>query len=338
MCAWPLLGSALASACFTMADSPFNREKLCQYTVVEASNLTQRSFGDDPASQWLFFEEACQPGWGGGAEEAVPRQGLLGPWAGVPSAALQRRCPGLRQAWKPERRQQLLRALSSMEKPSTTTTIGKLRCADHPAARGQSDAHGLFAGPAGIGRDELVGWYGGELVLANEVLLDGSYAASFTAVDQAEMPQGDAAQAEYRPDVRIDATRLRTRMAFINDFHWDVLGHRYDVAPPGWWPAKPNVELRQVVLRLEQSDRRALCRCSSKPTAADGNVGAWWPLIGVYALEDIAPYTELFLDYGDGYWGRIRELSEVQTALAYRSLSCSTQLNSCCPCFCSCSN
>ena len=34
--------------------------------------------------------------------------------------------------------------------------------------------------------------------------------------------------------------------------------------------------------------------------------------MGVYALEDIAPDTELFLDYSDDYWGRMRALSEVR--------------------------
>ena len=295
----------------------------CQHTAVEPSE-TQRSApdgGESGCSQqcWVLFDEACQPGWGGGVEEAVPRQGPLDGPAGIPSASLQRRCPGLRAAWMPARRPQLLHALASLQKPSAATTvIGKLLCPDHPAVRNrpssQAEAYGLFTGKTGIRGGELVGWYGGELVLESEVRLDGSYAASFTAIDRAELPRADSIQAaEVCPDVlRIDAARLRTKMAFINDFHWDALGHGCSTTAPSWWPETPNVELRQVVLRLEHGSRRARCRCGSRPPVNDGQTGAWWPLMGVYALEDIAPDTELFLDYSDDYWGRMRALSEVR--------------------------
>ena len=309
--------------CGEMPTAELVMGKRWQHTAVEPSK-TQRYTPDGgessgPSQCWVFFDEASQPGWGGRMEEAVPRQGPLDGPAGIPSASLQRRCPGLKAAWMPERRPQLLDALASLQKPSAATTVvGKLLCPDHPAVRNlpssQAEAYGLFAGKTGIRRGELVGWYGGELVLESEVRLDGSYAASFTAIDRAELPRAESVQAaEACPDVlRIDAARLRTKMAFINDFHWDALGHGCSTTAPRWWPEAPNVELRQVVLRLEHGSRRAPCRCSSRPTLNDNQVAAWWPLMGVYALVDIAPDTELFLDYGDDYWKRMQELSEVR--------------------------
>lgn len=267
-------------------------------------------------------------------EEAVPLQGPLDGPAGIPSAALQRQFPGLGAAWGPAHRQQLLEALGQLEKARVATTIGRLLCRDHPVVRGSGDAvaYGLFAGEGGIQRGELVGWYGGELVLESEVRLDGSYAASFVVVDELEVPLqvtaggsgdrvrgDDAAQkgAGQQRVLRIDASRLRSRMAFINDYHHDALGHDPAAAPPACWPSGPNVELRQVALRLHPPRQRMpRCQCGGRPSDSEGGGGGtavpWWPVMGVHALADIPPHSELFLDYSNEYWGRMRELSEAR--------------------------
>ncbi len=298
------------------------RESISAHIPVEASEMSR---GEDGASGgWVFMDEAERAG------------ALAGPCC-APSEAVQRRFPGIAAAWLPPRRQRLLNALRDLEPPAETA-IGRLVNPAHPVVRAASEcslaAYGLFA-TATLQAGALVGWYSGEVVLSTEVRLEGAYAASFVVDEELErgfqhvnvnaevdpvvmVDDGVGGWTPARPAVDIDASRLRTKLAFINDHRWDALHQRTD-APSYAWPQGPNVELRQVAVRLHDEEMRC-GRCGVDPlpvaSGTGGDCDAWWPLMGVYAVEDVAAGTELLLDYGEDYWRRMRQLNALHSMLA----------------------
>ena len=277
--------------------------------------------GDQSGGGWVFMAEA----------EAA---GVLEGPAIAPSAAARRRFPGLAAAWQPLRRRRLLKALRELEAPAEMeTTIRRLFCPAHPAVLGAahsgSTAHGVFAGPAGLREGDLVGWYSGELVMSTEVKLGGAYAASFVVDEELEdasrpnagrdeeepsvlVDDGEGGWLKRQPAVDIDASRLRTKLAFINDHRWDAMHQRTD-PPPEDWPAEPSVEMRQVALRLH--DEELLCGVCGEADLEGSDCDAWWPLMGVYAVTDVPAGVELVMDYGEDYWRRMRQLSALHALI-----------------------
>ena len=287
------------------------------HVVVSPAEML-RGDRSDGRNAWVFMDEAES----GGA--------LQGPCC-RPSQAAQARFPGLGKAWHPRRRQRLIKAIRELE-PAATTVVGRLVCPLHPAVEGAggSAAYGLFAA-APLRPGELVGWYGGEVMLSSEVRQDGAYTASFVVDDELEeervhrrpacgdaepvgmVTDGDGGWMPARPAVDIDASRVRSKVAFINDHRWDAL-HRRSELPPADWPMKPNVELRQVVLRLHDEELQCGVCGDQFPQLLDhsGRCDAWWPMMGVYALSDVPVGTELLLDYGEDYWRRTRQLKAIE--------------------------
>ena len=201
---------------------------------------------------------------------AEPASGVMGGVLCPPSPAVQQRFPGIAAVWTdPSRRQRLIDGLR--ERLSTVaTSVRRTEAEAHPAAaegdgdRSSSAACGLFA-DAAIRRGELVGWYWGELVLADEVMRlpdrqQGRYAATFFVDDDLQTPALLPSELEPEPEpeplgparVTIDASRLRGPLAFANDFRWDALHQRRD-PPPDSWPRTPNVEFQQMAVRLHDS-------------------------------------------------------------------------------------
>lgn len=294
--------------------------RISAHITVEA---TEMSRGEDGTSGWVFMEEAESAG-------ALP-----GPCC-APSEAVRRRFPGIAAAWLPRRRKRLIKALRELEPPAETA-IGRLVNPAHPVVRAanepKSAAFGLFA-TAPLRAGALVGWYSGEVVLSTEVRQEGAYAASFVVDEELErgfaqidenaepdpvvmVDDGVGGWTQARPAVDIDASRLRTKLAFINDHRWDALHQRPD-PPSDDWPQGPNVELRQVAVQMHDEEMRC-GRCGIDPPSVAGDGGecdAWWPLMGVYAIEDVAAGTELLLDYGEDYWRRMRQLSALRSMLA----------------------
>ena len=175
--------------------------------------------------------------WAFLAEPAAAKSGVVGGVLCPPSPAVQQRFPGIAAVWAdPSRQQRLVDGLR--ERLSTVaTSVRRTEAEAHPAAaegdgdRSSSAACGLFADVA-IRRGELVGWYWGELVLADEVMRlpdrqQGRYAATFFVDDDLRtplLPSDSEPEPEPEPlgpaRVTIDASRLRGPLAFANDFRW----------------------------------------------------------------------------------------------------------------------
>ena len=253
----------------------------------------------------------------------------------IPSAGVLAAFPGIEACWnsRPKR----LQVEQALAVAAAETYTAQLHSPNHPAVASTGPdgerPHGLFARVA-IKRGDLIGWYGGELVMASELTsesqarLFGEYTACFK-VDEDLDPQSAPPPGSRRRTIQIDASRLRCRMAFVNDWRWDAMHSRLDLPPPPsqmqmqqwlmkWmapheapptarvlppalcedpltsWVLGPNAEFKQVAMRL--------CDCLWPDSEDRAAAAAWWPLMSVVASADIAAGEEILLDYGGGYW------------------------------------